>query len=523
MQDKDIIKKDNDAFMFNDEDIVNNKNSDKAPWKIIISDDDEEVHIITKLVLSDYIFDDRKIECISAYSGEETKRLIEENPDTAIIFLDVVMEEEDSGLKVAEYIRKKLKNNFVRIILRTGQPGKAPEQKVIMEYEINDYKEKTELTAKKLFTSVTVALRSYRDLKALDKTKSVMELIIKSSECLFEVKSVKEYVSNIFSKILEKMELDKNALFLRLSDKEALPEEFYVLAGTGKFKKSIGKSDRAICSGEICNSLRIAFKEKKNIFIGDAYIGYIPSKKGTKNFLYITGCRKMSELDKNLIQIFSTNLSIAFENINLARDIIDTQKDVILALGEVVGSLSVGTNNHVRRVAEYSEVIAKKYGLNKSEQELLKVASPMHDLGKIGIPDSILNKKDVLTEDEYIIIKKHSGIGYDILKKSHRDILLAAGIMARQHHERWDGNGYPQGLKGNEIHIFGRIICLADVFDALIHQRPYKEGCDIDKVKAYIKKESGFYFDPDIVDIFFENVEKFISISKKYKENDEKK
>ncbi len=521
MQDKDITKKDNDVFMFNDDEDVaaDNKESMKAPLKIIISDDDEEVHIITKLVLNDYIFDDRKIECISAYSGEETKRLIKENPDTAVIFLDVVMEEEDSGLQVAEYIRKELKNNFVRIILRTGQPGKAPEQKVIMEYEINDYKEKTELTAKKLFTAVTAALRSYRDLRSLDKTKSVMELIIKSSEHLFEVKSVKEYMSDIFSKILEKMELNENALFLRFSDAKNLPGKFYVLTATGEFKGSIGKSDREICSSQVCDSLRAAFKEKKNVFIDDAYIGYIPSKKGVENFLYITGCGKMSELEKNLIQIFSTNLSIAFENINLARDIVDTQKDVILALGEVVGSLSVGTNNHVRRVADYSEVIAKKYGLNQSEQELLKVASPMHDLGKIGIPDSILNKKEALTEDEYKTIKKHSGIGYDILKKSQREILIAAGIMARQHHERWDGGGYPQGLKGEQIHVFGRIVCLVDVFDALIHKRPYKKAWSIDKVKDYIKKEKGFHFDPDMVDIFLENIEEFIRISKKYTED----
>jgi HD-GYP domain-containing protein (c-di-GMP phosphodiesterase class II) len=295
-----------------------------------------------------------------------------------------------------------------------------------------------------------------------------------------------------------------------------------VLAGTGKFEGCTGKSDKDICSIDVCSNLRLALKEKKNIFLDDTYIGYIPSKKGAKNFLYITGCKNISDLEKNLIQIFSTNLSIAFENINLARDIVDTQKDVILALGEVIGSLSMGTNNHVKRVAGYAEVIAKKYGLDSFEQELLKVASPMHDLGKIGIPDSILNKKEALTEDEYKTIKKHSGIGYDILKKSQRDILIAASIMAQQHHERWDGGGYPQGLKGKEIHIFGRIICLSDVFDALIHKRPYKEAWNIDKVKDYIKKERGLHFDPDIVDIFLENIEDFVMISKKYAEDNEK-
>ncbi|MBI9081389.1 MAG: hybrid sensor histidine kinase/response regulator [Pseudodesulfovibrio sp.] len=146
-------------------------------WKILIVDDQEDVHTVTRLVLDDFAFEGRKVTCFSAYSGREAKRLIAENPDTAVILLDVVMETNRAGLDVAQFIRTEVMNRFVRIILRTGQPGEAPEREVVTELDINDYRQKAELTADRLVTSVTTAIRSYRDLKSIDEGRRGLHLL----------------------------------------------------------------------------------------------------------------------------------------------------------------------------------------------------------------------------------------------------------------------------------------------------------------------------------------------------------
>jgi adenylate cyclase len=145
--------------------------SDKDSWKILVVDDEVEIHNITKLVLNDFTFDGKALSFISAYSGEEAKALIEKHPDTALILLDVVMETDDAGLEVVKYIRNVVSNLLVRIILRTGQPGQAPEDVVIINYDINDYKTKTELTTRKLFTSIVTALRAFGALKKLEESR----------------------------------------------------------------------------------------------------------------------------------------------------------------------------------------------------------------------------------------------------------------------------------------------------------------------------------------------------------------
>lgn len=202
---------------------------------------------------------------------------------------------------------------------------------------------------------------------------------------------------------------------------------------------------------------------------------------------------------------------------DLNKEIIQTQKELIYMLAEVTEKRSNETGNHIKRVAQYCEVLAKSLGLN-TEAEYIKIASTMHDIGKIAIDDSILKKRDGLTDKEYFQMKKHALIGYDILKNSKRPILKTAAIMAKEHHEKWDGSGYPAGLKGEEIHIYGRIVAIADVFDALASNRVYKKAWDTKKIVIYFKKNSAKQFDPNLVKIMFKNFDKFLEIKDKYKD-----
>lgn len=203
---------------------------------------------------------------------------------------------------------------------------------------------------------------------------------------------------------------------------------------------------------------------------------------------------------------------------NLHEELEETQREIIYKLGEVGETRSKETGNHVKRVAEYSKLLALKIGLDDNDVNILFTASPMHDIGKVGIPDEILNKQGKLTSEEWVIMKTHSQIGYDILKSSKREILKAAAVVSYTHHEKWNGTGYPLGLKGEEIHIFGRITALADVFDALCSCRCYKEAWELEKILELFHNQRGKHFEPRLVDAFIDNLYEFLEIRDRYKD-----
>ena len=492
----------------------------QGAWKILIADDEEEVHNITKMVLDDYHFEGRRLKFLDAYSGRGTERLIREHPDTAILILDVVMESDTSGLDVVRYIREELRNSFVRIILRTGQPGKAPEREIITGYDINDYKEKTELTAIKMHTTITASLRGYRDLRTIEKNRKGLEIIINSTGHLFAHQRLKKFTEGILTQLSSLLQVNEDSLFLQSSGFAASndKDKLEIIAGTGLYKNFVNKYVEDVLDEEVQINLEKAMQKKESMFVDDAYIGYFQTENGSKNLLYFDGCKHLTHLDKDLIRIFSTNVGVAFDNIYLSKEIIETQKEIIETLGEIVETRSEETAYHVRRVSELAYLLALKAGLSKKESNLLRLASPMHDVGKIGIPDAILNKPGKLTEQEFESVKKHTSIGYEILGKSKRQIIKAAAIVAYQHHERWDGKGYPQGLRGEDIHIFGRIIGLVDVYDALSHSRLYKSAWKREKVCQYLKESRGQSFDPKLVDLFLNNFEEFSAICIKFEE-----
>jgi len=231
-------------------------------------------------------------------------------------------------------------------------------------------------------------------------------------------------------------------------------------------------------------------------------------KLNTSIITAIRSYQHLKALEENKIEI---------ENLN--KEILETQKEVILTMGAIGEARSKETGQHVRRVAEYSKLFALLLGISEFNAEILRQASPMHDIGKVAIFDSILNKPGKLSPEEYEIMKTNAQLGYEMLKSSNRAILKVAAIVSHEHHERWDGEGYPNGLKGNDIHIYGRITAVADVFDALGSNRIYKKAWDDEKLFSFFKEQSGKHFDPKIIDVFFENVNDFLEIREKYKDN----
>jgi response regulator RpfG family c-di-GMP phosphodiesterase len=488
-------------------------------WKLLIADDELEVHNITKSVLKKFTFKNKKLKFFSAYSKTETIDILKNNSDIDVVLLDVVMETDDAGLLAVKAIREELNNHNVRIVLRTGQPGFAPEKQVIVDYDIDDYKEKTELTSTKLFTTIVSSLRTSHHIKTIKKNQAALEKIIDASKTIFKMRSLADFAKHTLAQLVLILDLIApsskqkrgNGYFAILEN-----DIFRFLSGIGRFEnKELGE----VISCETVTYLKKAFKSKKSFFEDDVYVGFIESANSDCIFLYLEDCKDLSEelskADKNFLHIFANNISIAFENICLNSEMFDTQKEIIERLGSIVESRSKEAACHIYRVANISYVLAKAYGMSEDEANKLRLASPMHDIGKIGIPDSILLKPAKLNKDEYEIIKTHTDIGRDILDGSNRDLLKLAKIVAYEHHERWDGKGYPRGLKREETSIYGRITAIADVFDALTQKRIYKEPWEIDKALDYFKQERGKQFDPVLVDLLLENIDKIKEISKK--------
>lgn len=491
-----------------------------TPWKIVIADDEDEVHTMTRMVLKKFVFDDRKIELISAYSGQETKDIMREQPNIAIVLLDVVMENEESGLEVVKYIREELKNPFVRIILRTGQPGQAPEDDVIRNYDINDYKSKTELTVQKLYTSIIASLRAYIDMRTIEKSRLGLENILSVSRELFKLKRLNPFVDFVLNAYMNILNFNVEDRAQQISGFGAIRKgnKYQIISLAGEYFTNSNRILDFLASDEFHHDLSIAKANNGIRFTDTSFLGVFPSSDGVENYIYLNELTGMKDVDHNMIKILSSNVAIAYDNIYLNKEIIDTQKEVLYTLGEIVEFRSKETANHVRRVAEYSYVLALEYGLSETEADLLRMASPMHDIGKIGIPDTILTKPAKLTDEEFELIKTHTTIGYDILKRSNRMIMKTAATIALEHHERWNGNGYPYGKKGEEINIMSRITQIADVYDALSHKRVYKAAWSDEDVYEEIKRQKGIMFDPKLVDLFFENLDRIVDIKEKYPE-----
>ena len=206
------------------------------------------------------------------------------------------------------------------------------------------------------------------------------------------------------------------------------------------------------------------------------------------------------------------------EDITANKEIEELQKEVIFTMGSIAEFRSKETGEHIKRVAKYSRILAAAYGLCEDDIDMLELASPMHDIGKIAIPDAILNKPGKLTNEEFEIIKTHAQKGHDMLGISNRPLFKVASQIALTHHEKYDGTGYPHSLKGEDIPIFGRITSLADVFDALGSDRCYKKAWEIEKVFEFIKEQKGKHFDPKLVELFFENIDQILKIRDDYKD-----
>ena len=285
------------------------------------------------------------------------------------------------------------------------------------------------------------------------------------------------------------------------------------------FSEAIGKNPSDVLENRVYGLILEAQKNKRSMLHDTEFIGYFEPHPGHEDIIYINSRHPLNHKDLGLLELFLRNVSVAYENVMLHTEIEGSHRDMLYMLGDSIETRSKETGQHVRRVAEYCRLISLGNGLTERDAEIIEIASPLHDFGKIGIPDSILHKPGKLDEDEWEVMKTHARMGYELLNQSEREILKAAAIIAGQHHEHWDGNGYPDGLKGNDIHIYARIVAVADVFDALGSKRSYKDAWQLDDILSYMKSQSGKQFDPALIDWILNNIDVMTQVRQDYPDN----
>ena len=280
-------------------------------WKIAVIDDDLAVHEGTRFALSDYSLNGQGLEIVSAYSATDGRALMRAHPDIAAVLLDVIMETDSAGLELVDFIRNELKNETVRIILRTGQPGQAPERRVIVDYDINDYKAKTELTADKLFTSLTAALRSHQQLQRMVETRRGLEIIIDAASTLFDFKSMQRLAEGVLTQITSLLNVDCAGILVLREGGDG-QEGFSVLAGSGCYSKVAG-----VLGDSLKQMVEEAFRKRRHDFLGQRSVLYIQTGSGREVVVLLEAARNLSETDRTLVEIFASRLSIAFDNVIL--------------------------------------------------------------------------------------------------------------------------------------------------------------------------------------------------------------
>jgi response regulator RpfG family c-di-GMP phosphodiesterase len=472
-------------------------------WKVLVVDDEPDVRQLTALNLRGFEFAGRPLELIEAASAAEAKVRLEEHKDIALALIDVVMETDDAGLKLVEYIRKGLGNAMVRLVIRTGQPGVAPERYVIDNFDIDDYKDKTELTAQKLYTTVRSALKSFRDLQTIELNRLGLSRILEVTPELYNlhVDKLEEYFRGVLMQIIGLCNLGHSGMISTIDGLVVTIEgkEVCIRAGAGELTGSTEAAERRQQIIQLCSQI-VTGKTAGDQLRGGAMVMPLSVHGEVLGFVYLEAGDVLSSDDRELIQVMANQCAAALDNFRLHHSLEESYDQAIDMLGQAAEFKDSATGTHIRRIQEYTRRLALELGVSEAEAAIHARASRLHDVGKVGIPDNILRKPGRLNESEFAVIQRHTHIGDSILKRSPS--LASSRIVARSHHERWDGTGYPDRLAGEAIPLSARIVAVVDVFDALVSHRPYKGTWGASKAIDEIRRGSGSHFDPRIAESF---------------------
>jgi response regulator RpfG family c-di-GMP phosphodiesterase len=506
-----------DSLRFLDEGAITRR--DTKPWKVLIADDDADVHVATKLVLSNFEFENRGIEFLDAYDGKTACDLIEANPDTAVVLLDVVMESVDAGLRAIQRIRDDIGNHMVRIILRTGQPGHAPEKDVVLKYHINDYKSKSELTADRLFTSLVSALRSFEDLQAIQSHREGVVKVLDAVASM-DFRSQKLFASGLLGQLRTLLGLGKQDLLLIIRRQDEGGRDV-VMAAVGGREPVIGGPIGDALDAEGIHYLDRVFSS------GVAHVGakqsiFLVSLPDLADVaVYVGGPSKIGEDELNLINMFCMKIVLAYQNFEFVEHSRLDQYAEIALLAKVTGRAVFLSIPYIASYGRLSRDIAQHMKEARALRatysrfpELIERAAMFADIGNDSLPPGILEKPAELSPDEQTQVRTHPERGERLLREVHSAVATGRVLgLAREivltHHERFDGTGYPARLKGTNIPVSGRIVAVANSYTAITSRRPWRAAYSHEQALEMIRQNAGTVYDPKVVDSLIAVIDAF--------------
>jgi response regulator RpfG family c-di-GMP phosphodiesterase len=479
----------------------------QRPWRVLVVDDDADVHAVTRLALRNVSFKGRELELFSAYSGAEGLSVLRDTPDIALVLLDVVMESEDAGLIMARRIREELNNHTVRVVLRTGQPGQAPEQRVIIDYDINDYKAKTELTTQRLFTAVISALRAYETLTMLERSRAGLGKILAGATNLYQEGSLREFASGVLGQVSAVLDVGADGMLCVMAAHSGEP---VVLAATGEYA-DLATRPQLPSGHPLLPAFEHALRAESSQYEEGATVLLIHTRQQQRLCIAVSPSLPMAPIQRDLLELYCQRIAAAFDNQYLFDQLKKTQEATVEVLAEVAEFRNAGAREHACRVRDMSvkialrmqEVAAGDPELSAELVALIGLASMLHDVGMVSAfdpPEPLAS----LTPEQRSAMQRHAALGRAVLERAAGAVggvsyLTYGAQVAGGHHERFDGSGYPEGLKGRAIPLCARIVGAADVFDALVNERHYKHAWSDADALAWMREQAGRQFDPDVV------------------------
>ncbi len=502
--------------------------------RILVVDDEVVIRELMVDILSDegYIVE-------SAANGKAALERLSSGDAFVVLFTDIMMPEMD-GIELIHEARK-IAPSLVPIVMTgyaTLETARAAVKEGAYDYVLKPF------NLSEIKMAVTNALERSRLQNENARLLEITDLF-HISESIAAIRDEQKLLQYVLGAALDRVNADRGSLMLVSENGRQLEVAHSIGLPEGMDKAVVEMGDSV--SGWVAEQVQpllvpdIRDNDQVRRFSrqlpGHSFISVPLERKGANGntklgteaqqphvlaVLNVTGKRNgasFTEGDLKALSILANHAAAALENVRLVKDLEEAQREIVFTLGAIVETRSMETGHHVKRVAEYCKYLALQHGLSEAEGEILRLAAPLHDVGKVGVPDAILNKPGKLTPEEYDIIKTHAEVGYDMLKVSRGRILRTAAVVAREHHEKYNGTGYPRGLKGTDIHIYGRITGIADVFDALGAERSYKKAWELDRIVDFFREQRGEHFDPELVDIFLADVEAIVAIRDAFPES----
>ncbi|WP_298372490.1 DUF3369 domain-containing protein [Azospirillum sp.] len=372
---------------WDDEPLFGNDADDKAatrpprpsgdPWPILVVDDDPQVHAMTAVLLRDFDFDDRPFEVVGALSAAEARVILAERPDLPVALLDVVMETEDAGLRLVRYIRDDLANRRMRIILRTGQPGQAPERDVIVGYDINDYKAKSELTAQRLFTTLVSALRAWRDIVTIERNRLGLERILNASASLFELRSMRAFVESLVDQLSRVVDPggDPAILACRQTERGDGMPQTAVVAGIGRYARAVGLPVAEALAPTLAAAIETANKSHSNLYADGHCVLVFRTREHGKTVLVLERAEPYAADEHRLLELFCNRVAIGFDNVCLYEELITLNRSLEQRVDARTAELAANQKALILAKERAERALERELGAKENQSQFLGMVS----------------------------------------------------------------------------------------------------------------------------------------------------